>query len=48
MILAYIGPETFLPLTSAAAGAAGVALVFGKKGVRLVAGLLRLARRLVR
>lgn len=31
MLLAYIGPETVLPLTSALAAAGGVLLMFGRR-----------------
>jgi hypothetical protein len=48
VLFAYFAPETVLPLTSLAAGVAGVILVFGRNSVRLVIGLLASARRLGR
>jgi hypothetical protein len=44
LILAYFGPETFLPLTSIIAAAVGVAMMFGRNTVRF---LLYLAGRIV-
>ncbi|WP_169975785.1 hypothetical protein [Tautonia rosea] len=41
-LLAYIGPETVLPLTSVLAGAMGVAMMFGRNVLR---GLGRIFRR---
>lgn len=35
-LLAYFGPETFLPLTSVIAGVAGVVLMFGRNSWRFV------------
>jgi hypothetical protein len=40
MLLAYFGPETVLPITSAIAGAAGVLMMFGR-------GIFRAPKRLV-
>ena len=34
VIFAYLGPETVLPVTSALAGAAGVAMLFGRTLLR--------------
>jgi hypothetical protein len=34
VIFAYLGPETVLPVTSALAGAAGVAMLFGRTSLR--------------
>jgi len=36
LILAYFGPETFLPLTSIVAAVVGVAMMFGRNTVRFV------------
>ncbi len=36
MLLAYFGPETFLPVTSAIAGVVGVLLMFGRSSYRLI------------
>jgi hypothetical protein len=36
MILAYFGPETFLPLTSIVAAVVGVAMMFGRNTIRFV------------
>jgi hypothetical protein len=44
LILAYFGPETFLPLTSIVAAVIGVAMMFGRNSVRF---LLYLAGRIV-
>jgi len=44
MLLLYFGPETLLPAASVVAGAAGVALMFGRRVVAaLRAGLSWLA-----
>jgi hypothetical protein len=48
VFFAYIGPETFLPLTSVVAAVAGVALMLGRNSLRFVVGLAAVARRLVR
>jgi hypothetical protein len=40
-IIAYFGPETFLPLTSVIAGVAGVVLMFGRTSWRFVVDALR-------
>ncbi len=43
MVLAYLGPETMLPMTSVVAGVAGVAMLFGRNSMRWA---LNVARRL--
>ncbi len=45
MILAYLGPETLLPLTSILAAVAGGVLMFGRNLTRLVVGGLRMIAR---
>lgn len=40
-ILAYVGPETMLPLTSVAAGVAGLVMMFGRSVLRGVGRLVR-------
>ncbi len=40
-MLAYFGPETFLPVTSAIAGVVGVFLMFGRSSVRIAAEFMR-------
>jgi hypothetical protein len=45
VILAYVGPETFLPMTSIVAGAAGIFLVLGRGSLRYLMGVLRAVRR---
>lgn len=42
LLVAYIGPETMLPLTSVVAGAVGVAMMFGRNVIR---GIGRICRR---
>ena len=42
IVLGYIGPETMLPLTSVAAGAVGVSMMFGRRVVHGVRRVLRL------
>jgi len=42
MLLAYLGPETLLPLTSIVAGIAGAFLMFGKNLVRITKLTVRL------
>ena len=41
MLLAYVGPETVLPLTSTLAAVLGVVLMFGRQAGRLVLGACR-------
>jgi hypothetical protein len=41
MILAYLGPETMLPMTSVVAGVAGFVMMFGRKAVDLVVGVFK-------
>lgn len=41
-ILAYVGPETMLPLSSVVAGAVGFAMMFGRQMVRGVSKLFLL------
>jgi hypothetical protein len=40
-ILAYLGPETMLPMTSVVAGVAGVLMMFGRNSHRWVLRSLR-------
>jgi hypothetical protein len=40
-ILAYLGPETMLPMTSVVAGVAGVLMMFGRSSHRWVMRSLR-------
>jgi hypothetical protein len=40
-ILAYLGPETMLPMTSVVAGAAGVLMMFGRSSLRWFTGTVR-------
>lgn len=40
--VAYLGPETMLPVTSAVAGVAGLLLMFGRNALRIAGGWLRL------
>ena len=40
-ILAYLGPETMLPMTSVVAGVAGVLMMFGRTSLRWVLRSLR-------
>jgi hypothetical protein len=42
--LAYLGPETMLPMTSVIAGAVGVMMLFGRNALRWAGGLLRLVK----
>ncbi|HUT94468.1 MAG TPA: hypothetical protein VMY37_33730 [Thermoguttaceae bacterium] len=46
-VLAYLGPETFVPLLSVIAGAVGILLAFGKNVWSITAGILRGLVRLV-
>jgi len=48
MLLAYFGPETVLPVTSALAGIAGFFLMFGRVAVAFCKGSVRKAMRLMR
>jgi hypothetical protein len=41
MLLAYVGPETVLPLTSTLAAVLGVVLMFGRQAGRLALGVCR-------
>jgi hypothetical protein len=43
-LFAYVGPDTFLPVTSALAAIAGVFMMFGRAGLRLIfgGGLMRI------
>lgn len=45
LVLAYIGPEVFLPLTSALAAAAGAVLLFWQKLATLFGKLFRRKQR---
>ena len=45
VILAYIGPETLLPMTSVVAGVVGIFLMLGRGSLRYLRGGLQLARR---
>jgi hypothetical protein len=40
-ILAYLGPETMLPMTSVVAGVAGFLMMFGRNAWRLASGAVR-------
>jgi hypothetical protein len=40
-LLAYLGPETMLPMTSVIAGAAGVVMMFGRTFARLLRNSFR-------
>ena len=40
-LLAYIGPETMLPLTSVLAGVMGVAMMFGRNVLRGIGRIFR-------
>jgi hypothetical protein len=49
MLLAYIGPDTLLPMTSVVATVVGVLLMFGRNSVRYSALLVtKCYRRVVR
>ncbi|MDR3633747.1 MAG: hypothetical protein P4L84_07915 [Isosphaeraceae bacterium] len=37
-LFAYVGPDTFLPVTSALAALAGVFMMFGRAGFRMIFG----------
>jgi len=41
IVLAYLGPETMLPMTSAIAGIVGFLLMFGRKALELVSRVFR-------
>ena len=41
LLLAYLGPETMLPMTSVLAGIAGFVMMFGRKAYDLMVGLFR-------
>lgn len=41
LLLAYVGPDTFLPLTSALAAVSGVVLMGGRRGLLVWRGLVR-------
>ena len=45
VILAYVGPETLLPMTSVIAGVVGIVLMLGRGSLRYVRGVLEAARR---
>ena len=40
-LLAYLGPETMLPMTSVLAGILGFVMMFGRKAYELTIGLFR-------
>ena len=40
-VLAYLGPETMLPMTSIIAGAAGVLMMFGRNSLRWCSAMFR-------
>ena len=40
-MLAYLGPETMLPMTSVLAGVVGFFMMFGRKVLDLILGLFR-------
>lgn len=41
MFLAYLGPETMLPMTSVVAGILGFLMMFGRRAVELTKALFR-------
>ncbi len=41
MFLAYLGPETMLPMTSVVAGVVGFFMMFGRRAVEMVVGVFR-------
>ena len=41
MLLAYLGPETMLPMTSVLAGVVGFLMMFGRKLVEVVTSVFR-------
>lgn len=41
-LVAYLGPETMLPMTSVIAGIVGVVLMLGRQTLSLLMGLLRI------
>jgi hypothetical protein len=41
LVLAYLGPETMLPMTSVVAGIAGVIMMFGRTSLRWVVARFR-------
>lgn len=47
-LVAYLGPETMLPMTSVIAGVVGVVLMVGKQSFRLALGMLRIGGRKTR
>ena len=47
-MLAYLGPETMLPMTSVVAGVAGVLMMFGRNSIRWTVGLFRSASSILR
>jgi hypothetical protein len=45
VILAYVGPETLLPMTSIVAGVVGIFLMLGRGSLRYLRGVLQVAYR---
>ena len=41
LLFSYVGPDTWLPLTSALAAVSGVMLMGGRRGLSIVRGLIR-------
>jgi hypothetical protein len=41
IVLAYLGPETMLPMTSVVAGVVGILLMFGRASMRWTSGTVR-------
>jgi hypothetical protein len=48
VILAYVGPETILPMTSVVAGMFGILLILGRDTLRYLWGILKAGRRGIR
>lgn len=44
-LVAYLGPETMLPMTSVIAGVVGVILMLGRQSLSLMLGLFRIKGR---
>jgi hypothetical protein len=47
-VLAYLGPETVIPLLSVIAGAIGILLVFGRNAWEMTAAVVKRFLRLIR
>jgi hypothetical protein len=44
VILAYVGPDSMLPMTSIVAAVAGVVLMLGRTSLRYLGGMLQSVR----